>query len=113
MTIKQAIESAVKGGYDPSWNITKTEQFPELYNRAFLDPDFWHALGKSEGWGNVMFPLEYHIDGRTEFLYWTGQNGHRYTPHIEGWQYHWHNLIDHLVAGGTIEDFFTRLDTTP
>lgn len=52
MTIpKKIIELAIEGGYDPSWNIQAVDEFPELYDRACLDPLFWQALGKKLGWG--------------------------------------------------------------
>jgi hypothetical protein len=65
MTIKESIEKAVKGGWNPKFSrgmgvieadtATRTlnvkSDAPTLsYGDMFLDPSFWQALGKVEGW---------------------------------------------------------------
>ncbi len=74
-----------------------------------LDSLFWQALGKGLGWKETMHRLEYFMDGEEKYLYWKGDNGHQYTPHIVGWKYQMHRFIDHLAEGKDIDSFFNQL----
>ena len=48
MQIKTAIQKAIEGGWEPKEKgLIKHEQI-------LLDPKFWQALGKSEGWKKVV-----------------------------------------------------------
>lgn len=49
---------------------------------VFFDPQFWQALGKSLGWKNEFGPGT--------------------------WLRFWHNFIDHLAEGKSIESFFEQ-----
>lgn len=87
--MEQAIKRAKTGGYDviakaPSYNI---------YSEMYLDPLFWQALGKAEGWGQK-HDMEYDDDGITP---------------IPDWQYNWHRYIDHLIEGRDPEEFWKEL----
>lgn len=91
--IEQAIGDAVeKGGYDAERNrydyYSKTDngEGEYDYNKIFLDPAFWRALGKARGWSDT-----YHAD-------WKGD-----------YKYHWHRFINHLAEGGEAEQFFKNL----
>ena len=118
MTIEQAIGKAIEGGYMPfkrgrlvfnkkteSWwhqwgdinedgdkvtfeNPTAWHSL-QYFNKLLLDPSFWQSLGKAIGWGE-----------------------NQYSPGeglVDGWLYYWHNFIDHLADGGTIESYFEKL----
>lgn len=95
MTIQTAIQKAVEGGWDKTratldFNEGGGEQIWE--SDMILDPLFWQALGKSMGW-----------DG-TDCLH----NGCKDHPSKE-WKVRWHELIDHLAEGKSIEDYFNDL----
>lgn len=47
MTIKESIERAIKGGYDYNGEIPP---FYDMLCQFLLDPKFWQALAKTEGW---------------------------------------------------------------
>ena len=72
-----------------------TDEYDKRHNLAehyckeqmLLDPLFWIALGKAEGW-----------DGST----WTSQ-------YQDGWLYHWHRFIDHIAEDKDIDSFFEEL----
>lgn len=83
MTLQHAIESAIRSGYKPALNWKNYEQESHL-----LSPDFWRALGKSEGWGDK----ELEVVGL-----------------IEEWKHRMISLMRHLAEGGTIESFFQTL----
>jgi hypothetical protein len=57
---------------------------------VFLDRAFWHALGKARDWDRGVGA------GRNVLL--------------SAWLRKWHDFIDHLATGGTIEAFFERLE---
>ena len=112
MTIQEAIQKAIDGG----WRINgETPKYVggfgniELQDKvcfeidgeygdcsgypiesALMDPLFWKALGKSMGWDKAVYG---------------------YGPGMPKtyWESEWHQLINHLAAGGTIEDYFKNL----
>ena len=111
MTIEQAISKAVAGGWDAlEWHdIIKMDEFraPDVHSRIWgqselgeahgmtlgevlLSPDFWRALGKTEGWPDMLKGV-------------VSLRGN------DGWQQRWHSLIYHLADGGTIESYFETL----
>lgn len=120
MTIKEAIEKAIAGGWrNPLWpNLdftigkemkgtlpnelgvlamwnTNRSSFHISLVEAVLDPTFWQALGKSEGWNTL-----------TE----TGDYSYQQEPRLqETWLYHMHHMIDHIADGGTINSFIETL----
>lgn len=124
MTLQQAIQKAIEGGYEPQdkiFSIRKDDsQYsfrqilvntePETTNGGialpfwgyekmlFLDPLFWQALGKSLGWNpeNSIHYLE---------SLGISQDG----LCCPDWLYHWHRFIDKLASGRTIEEFFQEL----
>lgn len=92
MTIQQAIEKAIEGGYNthgwrPGEYVANDAQCV-----TFLDPLFWQSLGKAMGWS------EWHTDGsRKVWKEW-----HK-------WKNEWHRFIDHLAEGKDAESFFESL----
>jgi len=97
--MEKAIKKAIKGGYNGvalpnnQW-IGIQVIIKEYYAWILLDPLFWQALGKVEGW----------IDDV--------DNEYGLTPIVIcEWKENWHKFIDHLVNGGNIDKFFDKLLT--
>ena len=88
MTIKQAIEKAIEGGWSPVDNFNEPKELGEmLYAEIFLDPLFWQSLGKAMGWR---------------------QDEDQWGDRAE-WVSQWHRFIDHIADGGSAESFFENL----
>lgn len=88
--IERAIRDAMeKGGYKDG--IASHEPWSAYRNRAFLDPEWWSALGKARGWSEESVKM----NGRP----------------MEIWLLHWHEFIDHLESGADAESFFASLAT--
>ncbi len=97
--METAIKKAIEGGWE-EWGF---------YQDALLDPLFWQALGKVEGWDEKYCTsgcgCEYpNGDGSHEKeCVWSGKNE---------WIDQMHNFIDHIIEGKSIDEFFTNLLTT-
>ena len=109
MSIQEAIEKAIEGGWYIQGCVPKKVGFIEEYESnficenkngmsvnvmhptasIFLDPSFWRSLGKEMGWEK-----ENVITNSVEYLEWKG---------------HWHRFIDYLAEGKSIEDYFKEL----
>lgn len=105
MTIQEAINKAVKSG----WDCGKLRSFDgvECLDEAevCLDPSFWQALGKSLGWVAVCNGC-----GVNNAKECKCDDGYSKLPEIvDEWLYHWHSLIDHLAEGKSPEDYFKNL----
>jgi len=90
MTIQQAIETAIWGG----WIVTKDSFHKEgNYNYAavLLKPLFWQALGKAMGWRVIDLGLR-----QSGGIYWLDE---------------WHRFIDHLAEGKSAESWFEGLSS--
>jgi hypothetical protein len=104
--MERAIKYAIEGGYD-AWNspnVTVHEEsdnhsavswlsignFDVLKFEVLLDPLFWQALGKQQGWSDE--PYQY-------------TNEHN----IYGWHVKWLMFIDHRANGGDVDSFFNNL----
>lgn len=104
MTISQAIEKAIEGGWNPyHWNekekkavIEKWEYFSRI---AFLDPLFWQSLGKAMDWKRG-------IDEETGEEIIVDPCDH-YAQEV--WLDNWHRFIDDLAEGKDAESFFANL----
>lgn len=90
---KQAIEDAIEGG----WNELQNTQFLEFIgdgktiravtgDNVFLDPTFWQALGRTRGWDGAKVLSDNRI------------------PTYNTYGQHWHQFIDHLADGKSIEE---------
>ena len=85
MTIQQAIEKAIEGGW-------KESNIPGLnYGVAFLDPLFWQSLGKAMGWKET---TSFGVGGDLLDIEWKEQ---------------WHSFIRHLANSKDAESFFEKL----
>ena len=116
MDIKKGIEIAIKGGwkkeirkkhkreYNKHENRHTSELNPTPQNfreylgdidiyQALLDPKFWKALGKSEGWKNCVCLFD-----RDGCIYGGGD--------AIGWKHRLHQFIDNLAQDKSLEESF-------
>lgn len=96
MTIEQAIEKSIEGGY--KWNGGPRECSWGHYDHAFLDPLFWQSLGKALGWAEEVKVIHSH-PVESDIV----------REKTEGWKWEWHRFIDHLAEGKDAESFFESL----
>lgn len=101
--MKEVFEKAIKGGWrfgseeGQIFNHKKILIFDDVkhwfygdYSAAFIDTNFWEALGKVEGWQIERLSKET-----------------RNAP--AQWKKEMHNFVDHLIEGKNIERFFINL----
>lgn len=100
--MKEAIQKAIEGGWRPkNWDKTDIDDFGFSqetilsHEVILLDPLFWQALAKVEGWQE-----------KTDRILGTEIG---FSPAELTWKYHWHRFIDHLAEGEDAESFFTDL----
>ena len=121
MTIAEALQKAVEGGY----HLYGSDEMDTVYEGAnseyslwtrkdnassfivpveetFLDPAFWQALGHALGWDHTVLTMPAGAHGRPTLV---TRAGHQ-------WRSHWHRFIDHLAAGHTPDAFFARLTSS-
>ena len=118
MMIQEAIDKATEGGYhlygsdgmDTDYGGANSEysvwtrkdnesSFIIPVEETFLDPDFWHALGRALAWEHPVMTMHTVENGRATIVTRAGHH----------WLTHWHRFIDHLAAGKTPEAFFETL----
>jgi hypothetical protein len=121
MTIKEALNKAVEGGYHindsdgvATWYIgandeysawTRTDNdssFMVPVEETLLDPRFWQALGRTLGWGEVCDLAITCVHGHEECCSYRGYY----------WMYQWHRFIQILAHGNPPEAFFAQLLTS-
>ena len=121
MTIQEAINTAVEGGYHlygsdgmdttyagatndySAWTRKDNESsFLVPTEETFLDPHFWQALGRALGWSEVCDLALIYVPGEEE-----GQRCRGYY-----WMYQWHCFIQAIANGNTPEAFFERLTSS-
>lgn len=119
MTIQDAIEKAIEGGYKIQERVGGSKSQWELWyvqTQIFLDPSFWQSLGKTMGWdeekrcifcGNEV-GKEMRGDGNEKY-YWCPKEERGTALKKETWLYYWHRFIDHLAIGRAAEEFFEKL----
>lgn len=92
MTIKTFIEKAIAGGWKSPerWHtyVDAVKDTVFNYHAILLDPLFWQAVGKTEGW-----PTKYY----------------RPNPQSWPWRDNMHRMIDSLAEGKSIEEFLSTL----
>jgi len=105
--MKNAYEKAIEGNYECNyWNtdnqmMSVSELTQADYNRALLDPLFWQALGKHQGWEESM-EYKHHLEGSFSI---------QIVKTEDRWKKEWHNFIDHIASGKNIDEFFNKLLT--
>lgn len=122
--MKDAIKRAIEGGYKSNidWDfLAKPEiewsmlQYDMVYGRdcrniMLLDPLFWQALGKAEGWDEwVCEHCGTGFNGVRDICTQVTCPMHFWSVCVEGYKYHWHRFIDHLAEGNPIDSFFDSL----
>jgi hypothetical protein len=93
MTIQEAINKAIEGGYPKQW---VEDLAVHVQAQCFLETTFWEALVRALG---VEDDFEYiHLD-----------RGEPRTMRQPRWLYYWHRFHSLLVAGNTPESVFANL----
>jgi hypothetical protein len=78
----QAVQRAIREAKAAGYQPSETS--------VFLDRGFWRALGKARNWDRDV--------GAGNDIW------------LSAWLRKWHDLIDHLATGGTIESFFEKME---
>jgi len=118
MTIQDAVNTAVAGGYHihgsdgiatvytganseySAWTRTDNHSsFMVPVQETFPDPAFWQALGRALGWEAACDLAIICVHGHEEC--------HR--CHGSYWMYQWHCFIQHIANGQTPDAFFASL----
>ena len=94
MTIQEAIQKALEGGYVPQEGLADLSV--PMQAHGFLETAFWEALVQALG-----------VEG--DFEYIQLQRGEPRKMRQPMWRYYWHRFHSHLVAGHTPESFFATL----
>lgn len=130
MTIFQAVEKSIEGGYSREVFVGKSPEekariigdmvLPEV----LLDHRFWQSLGKAMGWGITRCGHDAGMTGmmsdintaRGDERYWGVCNKCESTTrrtsdysYEDDWKKMWHRFIDHLAEGKDAESFFESL----
>jgi hypothetical protein len=118
MTIQEALDKAVEGGYHiygsdgmdtdyegatndySAWTRKDNDSsFLVPTEETFLDPKFWQALARTLGWSEACDLAISCRHGHEECQSWRGYY----------WMYQWHRFIQALADGNTPEAFFAHL----
>jgi len=118
MTIQEAINTAVAGGYHlhgtdggatvytgansefSAWTRTDNHSsFMIPVQETFLDPAFWRALGRVLGWEEMCELAITCMHGQEECRRCQGSY----------WMYQWHCFIQAIAQGQTPDTFFASL----
>ena len=93
MTIQEAINKAVEGGY-PKERLDNLSVPVQVH--CFLETTFWEALVRALG-----------VEGDFEYIQLSRGEPRKMRQPM--WLYYWHRFNSHLVAGNTPESFFANL----
>ena len=111
MTIQQAIEKAMGGGWKKAEHMESftTKFLAETFIYEILfDRIFWKSLGKEIGWDNHVFLYNdgscVRCNGKGIYEFINGKENN------DSWRVYWHRFIDFLADGKSIEDYFASLD---
>jgi hypothetical protein len=118
MTIQEAVNTAVEGGYhlhgsdgiatvytganseSSAWTRTDTHSsFMIPVHETFLAPAFWHALGRALGWEEACDLAITCVQGHEECR----------PGHGSYWMYQSHGFIQSIANGHTPDAFFASL----
>lgn len=137
MTIEEIIQKAIEGGWNPTEEKDYTintkpdgvwtahfydKDYPEEGTNQYeiqymvLDPKFWEAVGKVEGWKEMVCEVG-NSGGYESDDYYTewreaSENECDDEDVLEtrkGWEHKMHDMIDALCSGQSIEDFIKSL----
>lgn len=115
--IKQAIQLAIEGGYEPEcrvWNVENLPDRKEDLSHILISPAFWQSLGKALGWGHIYCvrckKLGEHKEKEDKTLFpWKKCCERQKMDYYKSYSVHWHRFIDHLSEGKDADDFFKKL----
>lgn len=119
--MQRAINKAIEGGYEV--NLSKGYYYNQVFivneddenykYELLLDPKFFQALGKAEGWGKCSNPDHSFITAVGGEIGRLGCPvcGHDPDKIIEPnmWKEEMHYFIDHIIEGKDIDSFFNNL----
>ena len=133
MTINEAIQKAVKGGYDgerstitlaSTFDTEGKDFFAHSIHKALLDPEFWKALGKARGWykySEVEIELPTNEESRKQRLIELENNfgvilrihDHLaivspYKKEQKTWREYAHDWFSNRLSGGSDDDWFEK-----
>ena len=94
MTIQEAINKAIEGGYFPQERLAALSV--PMQAHGFLETAFWEALVPVLG-----------VEGDFEYIQLNRGKPRKIRQPM--WLYYWHRFHSHLVAGHTPESFFATL----
>jgi hypothetical protein len=97
MTIQEAIEKAIEGGY-PQQRVADLALHVQA--QYFLETTFWEALVRALG-----------VEGDFEYIHL--DRGEPRTLRQPLWLYYWHQFNSHLVAGKSPASFFETFPHSP
>jgi len=108
MKTKEFIEKAIEGGWKKEINTVdglRPEQFTIEY--VVMDPKAWEAVGRVEGWDddiedNIVYCRGDHQISKPKDCFDCYEELTVYKDYM-------HQMIDHLVSGGTIESYLETL----
>lgn len=105
--METAIKKAVEGGWKihPMYEAAGLTKDGNIPVHALLDPLFWQALGKAEGW-ELWVCDNCHTKYEGPSLCPKCRRG---SAKKKGYQYYWHDFIEHLIAGKSPDTFFQAL----
>lgn len=119
MTIEQAIQKAIEGGWEYNipiyWrrrNIAVENGYDDFpLSSIFDDPLFWQSLGKDMGWesGDGIYGVCSITRKKCKLnpVFLADCLCHKEAT--VRWDTEWHRFIDTLAEGGTAESFFKDL----
>jgi hypothetical protein len=97
MTIQEAINKAIEGGY-PQERVKDLSLHVQA--QYFLESTFWQALVRVLG-----------IEGDFEFIQLDRGESRKIRQPM--WLYYWHRFMSHLVAGHSPDAFFETFPSPP
>ncbi len=93
MTIQEAINKAIEGGY-PQQRVEDLSLHVQA--EYFLETTFWEALVRTLG-----------VEGDFEYIQLSSDMPQKRRQPM--WLYYWHRFHSHLVTGKSLESFFDPL----
>ena len=99
--MNKVIQKAIEGGYNTGYflNGRPFSLGESEIKDFFLDPLFWQALGKQQGWREDKSKVSVETD-----------LGELHTRVVYGgYLSYWHQFIDHLASGKDADSFFNEL----
>ena len=97
MTIQEAINKAIEGGY-PKQRVE--DLAVHVQAQCFLETTFWEALVRALG-----------IEGDFKYIHLNRGEPRKMRQPI--WLYYWHRFTSHLVAGKSPASFFETFSSPP